>query len=95
MPTYASVLEQQEQEARPRLQSLTVAAATSLATTVVRDQYTVVVPPALQYPLTTGTGVTSAFGPRGGRMHEGADIFPGQAPPSTRWQPAWSSVSTV
>ena len=38
-------------------------------------------PPKLQYPLLTGTGITSAFGPRGGRLHEGDDIFPGYGTP--------------
>ena len=67
-------------EAAPRAQSLTVV-ATSPAADLVRDGYTVVIPPKLQYPLLTGTGITSGFGPRGGRMHEGADLFPGYGTP--------------
>lgn len=83
LPAYASTLEVDVEVAAaptPPAQSLTVA-GTGTLTDVVRDGYTVVVPPRLQYPLTTGTGITSGFGMRGGRMHQGADIFPGYGTP--------------
>jgi murein DD-endopeptidase MepM/ murein hydrolase activator NlpD len=83
LPAYASSIEQEAQAAaqsQPRSQSLTIAEATPAAE-IVRAGYTVVIPPKLQYPLLTGTGITSGFGPRGGRMHEGADIFPGYGTP--------------
>jgi murein DD-endopeptidase MepM/ murein hydrolase activator NlpD len=81
LPAYASTLEaEQPQEAKPRAQSLTVVES-SPAIAIVRDGYSIVVPPRLQYPLLTGTGITSGFGPRGGRMHQGADIFPGYGTP--------------
>ena len=83
LPAYASSLEAETVVvAKPRLpaQSLTVV-PTAPAVSVVRDGYTVVVPPKLQYPLLTGTGITSGFGMRGGRMHQGADIFPGYGTP--------------
>ncbi|MHA6694349.1 M23 family metallopeptidase [Homoserinimonas sp. A520] len=81
LPSYASTIEaEQLAEPQPRAQSLTVVSA-SPVTEIVRDSYTVVIPPKLQYPLLTGTGITSAFGPRGGRMHEGDDLFPGYGTP--------------
>ena len=81
LPAYADTLEQEQiAEEAPKAQSLTVA-ATAPTAEIVRDGYTVVVPPPLQYPLLTGTGITSGFGPRGGRMHEGADLFPGYGTP--------------
>lgn len=84
LPAYATTIEAEQAveaaEAAPRAQSLTVV-ATSPVVDVARDGYTVVIPPKLQYPLLTGTGITSGFGPRGGRMHEGADLFPGYGTP--------------
>jgi murein DD-endopeptidase MepM/ murein hydrolase activator NlpD len=83
LPAYASTLETTtaaEAQPTPRPQSLVVSEAVP-AVQIVRDGYTVVVPPKLQYPLLTGTGITSGFGPRGGRMHEGADLFPGYGTP--------------
>ncbi|HEU4808214.1 MAG TPA: M23 family metallopeptidase [Homoserinimonas sp.] len=88
LPAYASTVEaeaeseqaQQVSEPQPRAQSLTVVKSSPVID-IVRDGYTVVVPPRLQYPLLTGTGITSGFGPRGGRMHEGDDIFPGYGTP--------------
>lgn len=80
LPAYANTLDV-EQEPTEQVQTLTIAATAPLAHAVVRDDYTVVVPPPLQYPLLTGTGITSGFGMRGGRMHQGADIFPGAGTP--------------
>jgi murein DD-endopeptidase MepM/ murein hydrolase activator NlpD len=81
LPAYATTIEAElAPEPAPKAQSLTVVEATP-AVEVVRDGYTVVIPPKLQYPLLTGTGITSGFGPRGGRMHEGADLFPGYGTP--------------
>ncbi len=81
LPAYASTLEAEQAAAQlPEAQTLTVAASAP-ALEIVRDGYTVVVPPPLQYPLLTGTAITSGFGPRGGRMHEGADLFPGYGTP--------------
>jgi murein DD-endopeptidase MepM/ murein hydrolase activator NlpD len=84
LPAYASTLESEPQAAasqpQPRAQALTVADSAPVFG-VVRSGYSVVVPPKLQYPLLTGTGILSGFGPRGGRMHEGADLFPGYGTP--------------
>ena len=88
LPAYATTLDPEpkavtQAQPQPRAQALTIAAAAPVAD-VVRDAYTVVVPPKppkLQYPLLTGTGILSGFGPRGGRMHEGSDIFPGYGTP--------------
>lgn len=81
LPAYASTLEaEQAPEPELRAQSLTVVEHAP-DDEIVRDGYTVVVPPPLQYPLLTGTTITSGFGPRGGRMHEGADLFPGYGTP--------------
>lgn len=84
IPAYASTLEEAPEAPRtPRpvpAQTLTVVDAAP-AINIVRDGYTIVVPPKLQYPLLTGTGITSGFGPRGGRMHNGADLFPGYGTP--------------
>lgn len=81
LPAYASTVEaEQASESGPRAQSLTVVDSSPVIE-IVRDTYTVVIPPKLQYPLLTGTGITSAFGPRGGRLHEGDDIFPGYGTP--------------
>jgi murein DD-endopeptidase MepM/ murein hydrolase activator NlpD len=82
LPAYANSLEVASPADRPqpRAQALTVTDSAPAAE-IVRDGYTVVVPPRLQYPLLTGTGITSGFGPRGGRMHEGADLFPGYGTP--------------
>lgn len=84
LPAYASSLEAEQDvtvaQPSPPAQSLTVVESIPPAD-VVRDGYTVVVPPRLQYPLLTGTGITSGFGMRGGRMHQGADIFPGYGTP--------------
>ncbi|MEX1078937.1 MAG: M23 family metallopeptidase [Homoserinimonas sp.] len=95
LPAYASTIEgtiensveattsgtTQPAEPRPRAQTFAVGSSTPLVD-IVRDSYTVVAPPpTLQYPLLTGTGITSGFGPRGGRLHEGDDIFPGYGTP--------------
>lgn len=81
LPAYASTLDaEQAPEPELRAQSLTVVEHAP-EDEIVRDGYTVVVPPPLQYPLLTGTGITSSFGMRGGRMHEGDDIFPGYGTP--------------
>ena len=85
LPAYATTLEPEpksvtQPQPQARAQALTVADAAADAG-VVRDGYTVFVPPKLQYPLLTGTGITSPFGPRGGRLHEGDDIFPGYGTP--------------
>lgn len=83
LPAYADTLEPEPQtvtQPQPRAQALTIAEAVPAAD-VVRDAYTVFTPPKLQYPLLTGTGILSGFGPRGGRMHEGADLFPGYGTP--------------
>lgn len=89
LPAYASTVEAelavQAERSEPApppppAQTLTVAEGTPVAA-IVRDGYDVVVPPRLQYPLLTGTGITSGFGPRGGRLHEGDDIFPGYGTP--------------
>lgn len=81
LPAYGNTLEaEQAATPEPAAQSLTVAATTP-AMAVVRDAYTVVMPPPLQYPLLTGTSITSGFGPRGGRMHAGVDLFPGYGTP--------------
>ncbi len=81
IPAYANTMAESEiQAAEPQHQSFNV--VVSVATPAVeRDSYTVVVPPPLQYPLLTGTGITSGFGMRGGKMHNGADIFPGYGTP--------------
>src|SRR5690554_6903201 len=51
LPAYANTIEaEQVVEAAPRAQSLTVV-PTSPAVDLVRDGYTVVIPPKLQYPL--------------------------------------------
>lgn len=81
LPAYANTLEEEQlAQEQPQSQSFTVAASTP-PIEIVRDGYTVEVPPPLQYPVLTGTGVTSAFGYRGGRLHEGDDIFPGYGTP--------------
>jgi murein DD-endopeptidase MepM/ murein hydrolase activator NlpD len=80
LPAYANTLEAEQVAEQPQAQTLTVAASAP-AVKVVRDGYTVVVPPPLQYPLLTGTAITSGFGPRGGRLHAGADLFPGYGTP--------------
>jgi len=82
IPAYAhSVLEAEEQTEQAQLQSFAVTAEAARPPAIERDGYTVVVPPPLQYPLLTGTGITSGFGMRGGKMHNGADIFPGYGTP--------------
>lgn len=81
LPAYANTIEaEQAPEPQPRAQTLTVVESAP-EIDIVRDGYTIVVPPPLQYPLLTGTTITSGFGPRGGRMHQGADIFPGYGTP--------------
>lgn len=81
LPAYANTIEAEQAAAQePQAQSFTVAASAP-DIDIVRDAYTVVMPPPLQYPLLTGTGVTSGFGPRGGRLHAGVDLFPGYGTP--------------
>lgn len=81
LPAYASTIEAAQIAAlEAETQSFTVAASAPVID-VVRDSYTVVMPPPLQYPLLTGTSVTSGFGTRGGRMHAGVDLFPGYGTP--------------
>lgn len=81
LPAYANTtLAEQAAAQAPQAQSFTVSAAAPTID-VVRDGYTVVMPPPLQYPLLTGTSITSGFGLRGGRMHEGVDLFPGYGTP--------------
>ena len=81
LPAYANTIEAEQTAARaPQAQSLTVSDAAP-AIDIARDDYTVVMPPPLQYPLLTGTGITSGFGMRGGRMHAGVDLFPGYGTP--------------
>jgi murein DD-endopeptidase MepM/ murein hydrolase activator NlpD len=81
LPAYANTIEAEETAtSEPQAQSFTVAASAP-DIDVARDDYTVVVPPPLQYPLLTGTGITSGFGMRGGRMHAGVDLFPGYGTP--------------
>jgi len=81
LPAYASTIEAEQAAAEaPQAQSLTVSASAP-SVDITRDGYTVVMPPPLQYPLLTGTGITSGFGPRGGSMHAGVDLFPGYGTP--------------
>ncbi|MEX1078936.1 MAG: M23 family metallopeptidase [Homoserinimonas sp.] len=70
---------------QPEAQAFTASPSAPLVG-IDRDGYTISAPPppppppappepTLQYPLLTGP-VTSGYGPRGGRLHEGTDIAP-------------------
>lgn len=80
IPAYANSVVAEAEVAVPEVQTLRVA-SDAAPPAPARDAYTVITPPALQYPLLTGTGITSGYGMRGGRMHNGADIFPGYGTP--------------
>lgn len=77
-------------EPQPEAQAFTASPSAPLAD-IVRDSYTIAAPPppppppappapTLQYPLLIGS-ITSGFGPRDGRMHEGTDLAPAVGTP--------------